>query len=101
MYKTEGMKEWKQKNRDRKKLLSSPNWFDELPMQAVVMPDAMILPDLGQPASYYAILRNTHTHTNQLHQAGQVTYSLTENLESVCAIHLTKMKQEICPYFID
>lgn len=65
--KAEGVKEWKQESRDRKRLLSSPDWFDELPIHAVAMPDAMILTDLGQPASYYAILKThtrTHTHTN-------------------------------------
>lgn len=62
--KADGMKEWKYESKDRKTVLSSPDWFDELPIQAVVMPDAMILPDLGQPASYYAILKSAHTHTH-------------------------------------
>lgn len=61
--KADGMKEWKHESKDRKTVLSSPDWFDELPIQAVVMPDAMILPDLGQPASYYAILKSAHTHS--------------------------------------
>lgn len=62
--KADGMKEWKYESKDRKTVLSSPDWFDELPIQAVVMPDAMILPDLGQPASYYAILKSARTHTH-------------------------------------
>lgn len=52
---------------DRKEMFSSPDWFDELPMRAVAMPDTMILPDLGQPAIYYAILKSgTHTQTDRL-----------------------------------
>lgn len=44
-----------------------PNWFDELPMHTVAMPDPMILPDLGQSVSYYSLLHTQHTCTqNQL-----------------------------------
>lgn len=35
------------------------------------MPDAMILPDLGQPASYYAILKHTHKPITPWHTGHQ------------------------------
>ncbi len=95
MHKTEGVKEWKQGSRDRKKLHSSPDWFDELPMHTVVMPEAMILPDFGQPASCYAIL--THTQTQLPHDV-RVTNSQTESLEKVSAICLSKVKQTKCSH---
>lgn len=91
--KADGMKEWKYESKDRKTVLSSPDWFDELPIQAVVMPDAMILPDLGQPASYYAILKSAHTHTHTAElPAIQVTNSRTGRLENSLAICFSKIK---------
>lgn len=80
-----------------KKLLSSSDWFDELPMHAVAMPDAMILPDLGQPASYYAIL----THTDQLPHDIQVNNSLTEILEKVSAIRLSSKTNKMFTHSSD
>lgn len=59
-------------------------------MQAVSMPDAMILPDLEQPASYYAIL--THKYTHQSPSDLQVSNSLTESLEKLSAILLSEVK---------
>ncbi len=35
---------------ETKKLLSSADWFDELPMHAVAISDAMLLPDSGRPS---------------------------------------------------
>lgn len=52
-----------------------PDWFDELPMHTVAMPDSMISPDLGQPASY-SLLQCFLSHTqNQLLHHTQITNS--------------------------
>lgn len=80
-HKTHEVKEWRQESREGEKLLSSLDWFDELPMHAVAMPDTMILPDLEQPASYYAIL--TYKYTHQSPSDLQVSNSPTESLEKL------------------